>query len=54
VFNILQDPREEFDTGPSESWVVGKYLPYVFQYYAALREHPNPPAADITSFSERR
>ena len=54
LFNILQDPREEYDTGPTESWVVGKYLPYVFQYYASLTDHPNPPAADITNFSERR
>jgi arylsulfatase len=54
VFNILQDPREEFDTGPSESWVVGKYMPLVVQYYQSLQQYPNPPAPTITDFNERR
>jgi arylsulfatase len=52
VFNIHADPREEHDTGPTESWVVGKYLPYVAQYYASLGEHPNPKPANITRFGE--
>lgn len=53
LFNIEQDPREEYDTGPSESWVVGKYMQLVLQYYASLREHPNPRPATITDFRER-
>ncbi len=53
VFNIEQDPREEYDTGPSESWVVGKYMGYVVEYLASLREHPNPQPATITDFRER-
>jgi hypothetical protein len=53
LFNIEQDPREEYDTGPSESWVVGMYMQLVLQYYASLREHPNPRPATITDFRER-
>ena len=54
VFNILLDPREEYDTGPSESWIVGKYLAYVIQYYRSVAQYPNPPRATIVDFSERR
>ena len=53
VYNIEQDPREEFEIGPEASWVVGKYMPYVLKYYASLRKHPNPKPATITDFSER-
>jgi arylsulfatase len=52
VFNIHADPREEHDVGPDESWIVGKYLPYVLAYRASVREHPNPRPATITDFSE--
>jgi arylsulfatase len=53
VYNIEQDPREEFEIGPEASWVVGKYMPLVARYYASLREYPNPRPANITDFSER-
>jgi arylsulfatase len=53
VYNIEADPREEYDTGPSESWVVGKYMPLVIQYYQSLQKYPNPKPATITDFSER-
>ena len=53
VYNIQADPREEHDVGPEESWVVGKYLPHVFRYYASLKKHPNPKPANITDFGER-
>ena len=52
IYNIEQDPREEFEIGPEASWVVGKYMPLVGQYYASLREHPNPRPANITDFRE--
>lgn len=53
VFNIEADPREEHDTGPTESWVVGKFMPLVLSYYASLKDHPNPRPGTITDFSER-
>jgi arylsulfatase len=53
VFNIEADPREEYDVGPEESWVVGKYMPYVAKYYRSLRKHPNPKPANITEFREK-
>jgi arylsulfatase len=52
IYNIQADPREEHDVGPEESWMVGKYLPLVFSYYASLKEHPNPKPANITDFGE--
>jgi arylsulfatase len=52
IYNIEADPREEHDVGPYESWLVGKYMPYVLKYYASLKEHPNPRPATITDFSE--
>ncbi|MEX0322982.1 MAG: arylsulfatase [Puniceicoccaceae bacterium] len=52
IYNIMADQREEQDVGPEESWLVGKYLPYVFGYYASLKEHPNPKPANITDFAE--
>ena len=53
MYNIEQDPREEFEIGPEASWIVGKYMPLVGQYYASLKEHPNPRPANITDFRER-
>ncbi len=52
VYNIEQDPREEADIGPEASWVVGKYMPLIVQYYASLKDHPNPRPANITDFRE--
>jgi len=54
IYNILQDPREEYDTGPSESWIVGRYMPLVVQYYRSVAQYPNPAPATIVDFSERR
>jgi len=53
IYNIEQDPREEFEIAPEATWVVGKYMPHVLKYYASLRKHPNPKPATITDFSER-
>jgi arylsulfatase len=53
VYNIEADPREEHDVAPEESWLVGKYIPYVLEYYSSLKEHPNPRLATITDFGER-
>jgi len=50
IYNIEQDPREEHDMGPPESWVVGQYMKTIYQYLATLEEHPNPPAANLTRF----
>ena len=53
VYNIEQDPREEFEIDPEASWVVGQYMPLVLQSYASVRQYPNPRPATITDFQER-
>ena len=53
IYNIEQDPREQVDIAPEASWLVGQYLPLVSQYYASLRQYPNPRPANITDFQER-
>jgi arylsulfatase len=50
IFNIELDPREEHDTGPSESWVVGPYMRVISGYLATLEDHPNPPPSNFTDF----
>ncbi len=50
IYNIAQDPREEHDVGPPESWIVGQYMKVIYQYLATLEDHPNPPAANLTDF----
>ncbi len=50
IYNIAQDPREEHDVGPPESWIVGQYMKVTYQYLATLEDHPNPPAANLTDF----
>ena len=50
VFNIEADPREEHNIGEMYEWVIGPVLKAVEEYKASLREHPNPPAANITRF----
>lgn len=52
IYNIESDPREEYDTLISNSWVIGKYLPYVEDYYKSLKKYPNPKPANITKFQE--
>lgn len=50
VYNIAQDPREEYDVGAPESWVAGQYMKVIQQYLATLKGHPNPPPANLTDF----
>ncbi len=40
--NIEADLGEEHDVGPSESWMVGKYMPLVIRFYQSLKKHTNP------------
>ena len=42
MYTIEADLREEHDVGPSESWIVGKYMPLVIRSYQSLIKHTNP------------
>ena len=50
VFNVEADPQEEYNIGEMYEWVLGPVLKAVEEYKASLRQHPNPPAANITRF----
>jgi arylsulfatase len=51
IFNIEADPKERVDIGANGAgWIMGPYLQTVMQYRATLRDHPNPPAPDVTRF----
>jgi arylsulfatase len=50
VYNIEADPREEHNVGAENGWVIVPYLQLIREYTESLREHPNPPAANLTDF----
>lgn len=51
VFNIEADPRELRDVaGSGSGWVMGVYSKLIQQYKATLKDHPNPPAPNMTRF----
>jgi arylsulfatase len=51
IFNIEADPKERVDVAATGAgWIMGPYLQTVMQYQATLRDHPNPPAPDVTKF----
>ena len=51
IFNIEADPKERVNIAHTGAgWVMGPYLQLVARYKATLREHPNPPAPNVTDF----
>lgn len=50
IYNIEADPREERNVGAENGWLVVPYLQLIGEYKAALRDHPNPKAANLTDF----
>lgn len=50
TFNIEADPREIRATQHENTWVIRPYPQIVGEYLASLKEHPNPPAANLTRF----
>lgn len=51
IYNIDADPRELQDLAVSGyAWVMAKYAELVGQYKATLKDHPNPPAPNLTRF----
>ena len=49
VYNIEADPREEVNVAHTNGWIVALYLQLVRQYRESLKEHPNPPAPNLTN-----
>ena len=51
IYNIWSDPKEQTDIAVSGSaWVLGMYSKLIGEYKATLKEHPNPPAPNMTRF----
>ena len=49
IYNIWSDPKEQTDISVSGSaWVLGVYSKLIGEYKATLKEHPNPPAPNMT------
>jgi arylsulfatase len=51
IYNIEADPKERVDiTVQGFGWTVAPYLQLIAQYQATLKDHPNPPAGNVTKF----
>jgi arylsulfatase len=51
IFNIEADPKERVDIGPTGGgWIMGPYMQTVMKYRATLKNHPNPPAPNVTKY----
>ena len=51
VYNIEADPKEQVDVAVSGyAWVLGMYGRLVKEYKMTLKDHPNPPAPNLTKF----
>jgi arylsulfatase len=51
VYNIEGDPKERVDLlVEGYSWVMAPYMKLIFEYQATLKDHPNPPAGNLTKF----
>jgi arylsulfatase len=51
VYNIEADPKEQVDLAVSGyAWVLGMYGKLVKEYKMTLKDHPNPPAPNLTKF----
>lgn len=51
IYNIYSDPKEQTDIAVSgTAWVMAIYSKLIGQYKATLKDHPNPPAPNLTRF----
>jgi arylsulfatase len=50
IYNVEIDPHEDLNVAGLFGWSAEQPLAAVTQYYATLKQHPNPPAPDITVF----
>jgi arylsulfatase len=51
IYNIEADPKERVDIAPTGGgWIMGPYMQTVMKYRATLKNHPNPPAPNVTKY----
>ena len=53
IFNIESDPREEHNVAEQYAWVRAAVMKPVEEYLQSVKKYPNPPAANITDFSQK-
>lgn len=52
VYNIEMDPHEDLNIGGLFGWTGGPALMEVERYLESVKKYPNPPAPDITQFTQ--
>ncbi len=50
IYNIEADPREEFNINTFRGWVAGHAMRIIGEYQQTLKDHPNPPAPNLTNY----
>ncbi len=50
IYNIERDPREEHNMSTTHGWVAAYFIREVMKYKRSLKEHPNPPAPNLTKW----
>ncbi len=50
IYNIEADPREEFNMNTQRGWVAGHAMKVIGEYLQTVKDHPNPPAPNLTNF----
>jgi arylsulfatase A-like enzyme len=50
IYNIEMDPHEDLNVAGLFGWVGDPALKVIGEYERSVREHPNPPAPNITNF----
>jgi arylsulfatase A-like enzyme len=50
VYNIEMDPHEDLNVSGNFIWAMEPALKAVMKYEATLKDHPNPPPANVTNF----
>ena len=50
VYNIEMDPHEDLNVAGLFGWVADPALEAILAYERSVKEHPNPPAPNITRF----
>ncbi|BCP52440.1 sulfatase [Kaistia sp. 32K] len=53
IYNIEMDPHEDLIVAGMFAWASGPILKVVKEYEATLKDRPNPPAPNITNFSQK-
>ncbi len=52
VYNIEMDPHEDLNVAGLFGWTGGPALGEVLRYLESVKKHPNPPAPNITRFTQ--